>query len=61
LDDAKIILMSCFRKIQRSESRFVIGLQGEPVDLNIKTSRMDKEEASEFIEMVKALTAGVRV
>ena len=58
LDDLKIIAMSCFNKVERKQSKFVIGLQGEPIDLMCKTSRLDKEEASRFIEMVKALTNG---
>lgn len=61
LDDLKVIAMSAYRKIQRGQNRFVIGLQGEPVDLQLKTSRLNKEEAAEFIDMVSAIASGVNV
>lgn len=61
LDDLKVIAMSAYRKISRGGNRFVIGLQGEPVDLQLKTSRMTKAEASELVDMIQALIEGVRV
>lgn len=59
LDDLKVIAMSAYRKISRGSNRFVIGLQGEPVDLQLKTSRLSKAEASELVSMIEALIAGV--
>lgn len=61
LDDLKVIAMSAYRKIKRGGNRFVIGLQGEPVDLQLKTSGLSKSECSELIEMIKAIMAGAEV
>lgn len=61
LDDLKVIAMSAYRKQQRGSNRFVIGLEGEPVDLQLKTSRLSKGEASELVDMIQAVTAGVGI
>lgn len=59
LDDLKVIAMSAYRKQQRGGNRFVIGLEGEPVDLQLKTSKLTKAECSEFVDMLQAVIAEV--
>jgi hypothetical protein len=63
--DLKVIAMSAYRKTKRDEkreqNRFVIGLCGEPVDLALRTSDLDKEEGSEFIDMIQAIVAGAEI
>jgi len=59
LDSLKIIFMVAFRRINNiAGSRFVIGLDGHPVDLGVKTSKLTKKECSEFIEMINAYANG---
>ena len=58
VDGLKIIFMSAYRRMQKIESRFVIGIDGHPVDLGVKTSKLTKKECIEFIEMIEAYLNG---
>lgn len=57
LDDLKSIFMAAYRKATGQQSRFVIGLDGQPVILNWRTRDLSKRECSEFIDMVHAWMA----
>jgi hypothetical protein len=57
VEDLKSIFMAAYRKATGAQSRFVIGLDGQPVILNWRTRDMSKRECSEFIEMVNAWKA----
>lgn len=57
LDDLKSIFMAAYRKACGQNSRFVIGLDGQPVILNWRTRDLSKRECSEFVEMVRAWLA----
>ena len=54
LDDLKSIFMAAYRKASGVDTRFVIGIDGQPVILNWRTRDMTKKEASEFCEMIYA-------
>ncbi len=58
LDNLKVIFMCAYRRMQKAESRFVIGLDGHPVDLGVKTSKLKKKECIEFIELIEAYMNG---
>lgn len=54
LDDLKSIFMAAYRKASGADTRFVVGVDGQPVILNWRTRDLSKKEASEFTEMVYA-------
>lgn len=60
IEDLKSVFMAAFRKVKGQESRFVIGLDGQPVILNWRTRELSKADAGEFIEMVQAYAAQVQ-
>jgi hypothetical protein len=57
LDDLKTIFMAAYRKQQGGETRFVIGIDGQPVILSWRTRDLTKAECSDFIESVQAFMA----
>lgn len=54
LDDLKSIFMAAYRKASGVDTRFVMGIDGQPVILNWRTRDMTKRECSEFTEMIYA-------
>lgn len=61
VDDLKSVFMAAFRKATGAESRFVIGIDGQPVILNWRTRDLTKHECANFIDMVNAWLAESRV
>jgi hypothetical protein len=57
LDDLKSIFMAAYRKATNQNTRFVIGIDGQPVILNWRTRDLSKHESAEFIEFVQAWMA----
>ncbi len=54
LDDLKSIFMAAYRKASGVETRFVMGIDGQPVILNWRTRDLTKRECSELTEMIYA-------
>ena len=59
LDDLKSIFMAAYRKASGVETRFVVGIDGQPVILNWRTRDLNKRECSEFIDMAGAWMASI--
>ena len=54
LEDLKSIFMAAYRKASGIETRFVMGIDGQPVILNWRTRDLSKRECAEFIDMIYA-------
>lgn len=54
IDDLKTIFMAAYRKASGNQTRFVMGIDGQPIILNWRTRDLTKKECSEFIDMVYA-------
>jgi hypothetical protein len=54
VEDLKSIFVAAYRKTSGEATRFVVGLDGQPVILNWRTRDFTKRECAEFVEMVYA-------
>jgi len=57
MDDIKTIFVAAYRKITGHDSKFVVGIDGQPVMLSWRTRDFGKSECSDFIEYVNAWLA----
>lgn len=57
MDDLKSIFVAAYRKASGKQSRFVLGIDGQPVPLSWRTREFTKKECGEFVDMVQAWMA----
>jgi hypothetical protein len=57
VEDLKSIFVSAYRKASGVPTRFVMGIDGQPVILNWRTRDFTKRECGDFVEYVQAWLA----